>query len=236
MWSQTESFAQRLPEDSLKKAVQPQMDADHHRWVLEMGEGEVPTVCLPESGCKLFAIENPDFQKPGNQSARFELYSFVMDPLSPNDPLHVLLGKARPVEPRSNFTQNVLREIRQTPQALSLWERVRVWLGEWGMPRMAFAGAVAALVVTAWAMFAWQRPDPQTPMVAVQPTVVPRTPTVVHTALHEVSASMILAATAEVSVAPVSTVVEEKRDPMEVLFVQQDTSALSDTELALLVY
>ena len=39
-----------------------------------------------------------------------------MEPLSPQDPIKHLLAQAREVEVRPNFTQNVLRAARQTPQ------------------------------------------------------------------------------------------------------------------------
>jgi hypothetical protein len=39
-----------------------------------------------------------------------------MEPFSPQDPLTKLLAQARKIEARSNFTQNVVRAARQTPQ------------------------------------------------------------------------------------------------------------------------
>src|SRR6187397_1085298 len=100
------------------------------------------------------------------------LDSFVMDPLSTNDPLHTLLGKARPVEPRPNFTQNVLRAIRQVPQSLTLRERIEAWLAGLSMPRVAFAGAVAALVVAFFAVMALQKsPSPAPVVVEHQPVL-----------------------------------------------------------------
>jgi anti-sigma-K factor RskA len=161
-----------------------------------------------------------------------------MDPLSPNDPLHTLLGKARPVEPRSNFTQNVLRAVRQVPQTEGVWERIMGWLGGWGAPRMAFASVAAVAVVTALVVFSLQNSTPETLVVEAQPS----TSTVLHQqpllqpALHEVSKSMILAATSEITSAPAAVVEQADLDAMGVLYVQGDTSALSDTELALLVY
>ncbi len=73
-----------------------------------------------------------------------------MEPLSPNDPLWKLLGKARPVEPRSNFLPNVLREVRNTPQQTSWWSRVSEDFSAWlaGLQRPALM-AMAAFVMTA---------------------------------------------------------------------------------------
>ena len=75
-----------------------------------------------------------------------------MEPLDPNDSLWKLLGKARPVDPRPNFTQNVLRAARQTPQSRGWWAKVSEWLQDSpsALPRMAVGAAVAvamALVV-----------------------------------------------------------------------------------------
>jgi len=50
-----------------------------------------------------------------------------MEPLTPNDPLWDLLGKAKPAEPRANFVQNVVREARQTPQEHGLWAKIKGW-------------------------------------------------------------------------------------------------------------
>jgi hypothetical protein len=162
-----------------------------------------------------------------------------MEPLSPNDPLHTLLGKVRPVEPRPDFTQNVMRAIRQVPQSVGFWERVQAWLGEWTMPRMALAGAAVALIVGGLVIFATQN-DGQSPVVAqqVQAPVVQaqqQQQVPVQSPIYHVSAAMILAATAEVTPAAASAAEMEDVSPMGLL-VQEDSSALTDSELALLVY
>ena len=164
-----------------------------------------------------------------------------MEPLSPNDPLHTLLGRARPVDPRPDFTQNVMRAIRQAPQSVGLWERVQEWLGEWTMPRMALAGAAAALIVGGLVIFATQQHDGQSPVVAqqVQAPVVQaqqQQSLPVQSPIYHVSAAMILAATAEVAPTVAASAAEpEDVSPMGLL-VQEDSSALTDSELALLVY
>ena len=48
-----------------------------------------------------------------------------MEPFTPDDPLWKLMGNARPVVPRPNFTQNVLRAARLEPQVTG-WRR-RLW-------------------------------------------------------------------------------------------------------------
>jgi hypothetical protein len=47
-----------------------------------------------------------------------------MEPLSPHDPIQKLLAQGREVKVRPNFTQNVLRQARNTPQN-------RGWLAGW---------------------------------------------------------------------------------------------------------
>ncbi|HCN31409.1 MAG TPA: hypothetical protein DIT64_22440 [Verrucomicrobiales bacterium] len=76
-----------------------------------------------------------------------------MDPLNPNDPLWKLLGKARPVKARPNFTQNVLRAARQTPQEHGWLAALRAW---WSGGEKAPAGliwAAAAVVLAALVVF-----------------------------------------------------------------------------------
>jgi hypothetical protein len=67
-----------------------------------------------------------------------------MEPFSPQDPLSKLLGQARPVEPRPNFTQNVLRAVRQLPQRMTLRERLAEWCASLSRPALAGACAVVA--------------------------------------------------------------------------------------------
>jgi hypothetical protein len=156
-----------------------------------------------------------------------------MEPLSPNDPLFNLLGKARPVEPRPNFTQNVMRAIRQAPQSLGLGERVSAWFRELTMPRLALAGA-AVIAFGMVAVAALQKPVNEAPAVAQQTPAPVMQPAAAQPAIYHVSATMILAATAEAAPAPPPPV--DDMDPMGLLLVRQDTSALTDSELALLVY
>lgn len=165
-----------------------------------------------------------------------------MEPLSPQDPLHALLGKARPVEPRPNFTQNVMREIRQTPRSEGVWERLRAWCGGFATPRFALPAAALAVVIAGVALRTLRQADTDSPVVAQSASQAKAARQTASPLLHEVSASMILAATAETT--PVIPTVEqtapvmdmEDMDPMGLLAVQKDASALSDSELALLVY
>lgn len=156
-----------------------------------------------------------------------------MDPLSNNDPLHTLLGKARPVEPRTDFTQNVMRAIRQVPQSQGLWVRVQEWFGSLSMPRLALAGAAALAVVLT--VIALQQPVEQVPVVVEETVPVPAAAAQPH--LPAVVDEMLLSAT-ETPVVTSAAVPPDfgDMDPMGILLVQEDTSALTNSEIALLLY
>lgn len=93
-----------------------------------------------------------------------------MDPLTPNDPLWKLLGQSRQVEVRPNFTQNVLRAARQTPQERGWFARLRVWATAPERPGLAWA--VAAAVALAAGLVLMQ-PTGSAPEVVQQPAEVP---------------------------------------------------------------
>ena len=69
-----------------------------------------------------------------------------MEPLTPNDPLWDLLGKAKPVVPRANFVQNVVREARQTPQEHGLLAKLKGWWQDSISPSPALTWAASAAV------------------------------------------------------------------------------------------
>jgi hypothetical protein len=80
-----------------------------------------------------------------------EVTSLNMEPLTPNDPLWDLLGKAKPAEPRANFVQNVVREARQTPQEHGLWAKIKGWWLDSVSPSPTLtwaAGAAICIMVT----------------------------------------------------------------------------------------
>ena len=150
-----------------------------------------------------------------------------MEPLSPEDPLHTLLGKARTVEPRPNFTQNVMRAVRQVPQEQGGWRRVQEWLTGFVPPRMAYAAAAVALAALAAVAFL-QSPS-RTGRVTVAQTPVKQATT-------PVPMQVVPLATAE---DPLDSAVASELDSVDalsVLLAQQDTSALTDNEIALLLY
>jgi hypothetical protein len=140
-----------------------------------------------------------------------------MEPFTPEDPLWKLMGKARPVVPRSNFTQNVVRAARQEPQGLGLAARLREWCAGW-QPRLA--GGVAALALALIAGVVVLRhsgPAPVEVAVNSAPAVI-------------ADADMAVIADDNVT-APLDSL-----DHMDALVAMEDTSALTDTELQFLLY
>ncbi len=69
-----------------------------------------------------------------------------MEPLTPNDPLWNLLGKSKSVELRSNFSQNVVRAARQTPQEHGLFFILKGWWQDREFSHAPLAWAVAAVI------------------------------------------------------------------------------------------
>lgn len=147
-----------------------------------------------------------------------------MEPLSPDDPLHSLLGKARTVEPRPNFTQDVMRAVRQVQQEQSGWRRVQEWFTGFVPPRMAYAAAAVALAAAVAAVFIQHSSRTGEVTVAQTPLKQATTP------------APVPATTAE---DPLDSAVASELDSVDalsVLLAQQDTSALTDSEIALLLY
>jgi len=145
-----------------------------------------------------------------------------MEPLSPNDPLWKLLGKARPVEPRSNFLPNVLREVRNTPQQTSWWSRVSENFSAWlaGLQRPALM-AMAAFVIVALLVTLLDRPVPETsPDVSVSNM----------TALQPLADEEMALIADDLSLPTAGL------DHMEALVAMEDTSSLTDNEIAFLLY
>jgi len=150
-----------------------------------------------------------------------------MEPFSPNDPLHQLLGKSRPVKVRTDFTQNVLRAIRQEPQREGLWLRLQDWLAAAPF-RPGHALAAAAILLFAGVGIFVSQPESgngQADVVQTAPVSIPLAPDAAapspqdETSLESVVASDL-----------------DSMDQLSVLLAQQDTSALTDSEIAVLLY
>ena len=135
-----------------------------------------------------------------------------MEPLSPNDPLWKLMSKARPVVLRPNFTQNVMRAIRQEAQTTSGWAGVLEWLVVWQRSLMG-AAAVAALAVLASVTLYPSKPSASIEVASIIPDAE-------------------MAAIADVDV----SVPLDGLDHMDALVAMQDTSSLSDRDLQFLLY
>ena len=151
-----------------------------------------------------------------------------MEPLSPNDPVLRLLRSGKDVEPRPNFTQNVLRAVRLLPQEAGMRERLAEWFSGPLLPRLAAFGAAAVLVLGTAFFLNFPQQDPSGPVAA---TLRREAPPLSAPVVDE----MLLSATEE----PVVTMIAGERDdmdPLGVLLVHEDTSALTVAELALLLY
>lgn len=156
-----------------------------------------------------------------------------MEPLSPRDPLYTLLGRVRPVEPRPHFTQDVMRAVRQTPQRQTLWERMGKFFELFTSHPVACATAGAA-VVALLGIISW--PESVTPS-----TVTAANPAVSQAHLPAVVDEMLFSVTENTETSGAETAGNlsshySEMDPMGLLLVQEDTSALTDSEIALLVY
>ena len=151
-----------------------------------------------------------------------------MEPFDPKDPLWNLLGKSRPVEPRPNFTQNVLRAARQTSQDHGWRARVSGWFADHpsAFPRLA-AGAAAAVVLTLGVMSWLPVSGPPGGLVG---NTSPSAKTVEAPA-QQASA----VAAAEIPLVAVETQLENI-DQVSALLALEDTSSLTDSEIGFLLY
>lgn len=139
-----------------------------------------------------------------------------MEPFSPQDPLTKLLAQARKIEARSNFTQNVVRAARQTPQDRGWLAAVRAWWEEtgWFAPqaKWSFASAVTLMAVVALALLQ-TRSD--------------TTPQVVEKAVASV---------AELPLLPAAETPWETAYQTEALLAVEDTTQFTDSEIGFLLY
>jgi hypothetical protein len=146
-----------------------------------------------------------------------------MEPLTPQDPLWKLLGRARPVEPRGDFTQNVIRAARQTPQERGAWSVIKAWFScgtASPLPRLAFAGAaVMALVFTAVSL--------------LQPGSGGNTAKAL---AHSPAAFEVVDADDLALEEPTVEQEWQSADQMAELLAVEDTSMLTDREIAMLLY
>ena len=125
------------------------------------------------------------------------------------------MGKARPVVPRPNFTQNVMRAIRQEAQTSSPWQRLADWLVAWQRP---VAGLTAAVIMLTGVAVLLNHGDQHSQVVVASvPAIISDTE---------------MATLADVDV----SVPLDGLDHMDALVAMQDTTALTDTEIQFLLY
>lgn len=139
-----------------------------------------------------------------------------MEPFSPQDPVSKLLGQARPVEPRPNFTQNVLRAVRQSPQRMSLRERLAEWCASFSRPALAGVCSVAVAVLLAFQTVRQGTPVSDSPRLEV--------------------ASFITATEDALSTDAYLATTLDDMNQLSTLLAQNDAQAMTDTEVAMLVY
>lgn len=137
-----------------------------------------------------------------------------MEPLEPNDPLWNLLGRSRPVEPRGNFAQNVVRAARQTPQDRGLWARLKTFFENSLLlsPRFAVVSACALAICLGVFLLPSEKSTVTSSLVATQPAPVEGLPLVMPEAPFE------------------------SMDEVSALLALEDTSSLSDSQIHFLLY
>lgn len=143
-----------------------------------------------------------------------------MDPLTPNDPLWKVLGQAKSVEPRPNFTQNVVRLARQTPQERGLWARIKGWWLESDSARIGLTWTTVAAVVAISALAVYQ-PNAE----SISMKNLASTPAV-ESVSHEADYPMI----------PEFETEWQNLEQVGDLLAVHDTSLLTDSEINLLLY
>jgi hypothetical protein len=149
---------------------------------------------------------------------------FEMDPLTPNDPLWKLLGKSREVRVRDDFARDVARAARSLPRergwlarAAGAWRALTEWLAPGHLPR--FAAAAAVLLLAALAVWSALQPGGEGGVIAPQLATAQEVP--------------------PAEEAPLIADVEihlESMDYVDALLALEDTSQLSDQEIAYLLY
>ncbi len=161
-----------------------------------------------------------------------------MEPLDPNDPLSKLLDQARSIEPRGNFTQNVLREARQTPQDRGWLASVRSWLTDTpaAVPAFRLAAMTAILTIVAVAWWKQESAVSSAPSVA---EVIPEPPAPVQSMAAKSSPVEIVDSESLLEESPLVPEVEtqwQNLDHLDALLAVEDTSMLSDSQIAFILY
>ncbi len=143
-----------------------------------------------------------------------------MEPLSPNDPLWNVLGQAKPVKPRPNFVQNVVREARLTPQEHGWLASLKIWWQERESVSGSLAWAAAVVLLVAGVTALWQTAS-EGPSVIQQERV-----SLTHD--HVLSEEELFLSSFEREL--------KKLQAESELVAVQDTSELTATEIRMLLY
>ncbi|MBL9129742.1 MAG: hypothetical protein JNG86_00985 [Verrucomicrobiaceae bacterium] len=139
-----------------------------------------------------------------------------MEPFSPQDPIQKLLAQAREVEVRSNFTQNVVRAARQTPQERGWLAGLRAW---WQESSLAGSLTLAGGAVAAMALaFVVMQPAEQPGTLAVTPPAED------------------LSVVSDMPLLPETEAPWDSSLQTESLLAVEDTSLLTDSEISFLLY
>ena len=143
-----------------------------------------------------------------------------MEPFSPQDPIRKLLDQSREVSARPNFTQNVVRAARQTPQERGWLAGLRAWWSENpAKGGLALASGAAVAVMLA---FAWMPSQPvDGPSVAASPAPVQ---------VEDLSF------VDEMPLLPTAEAAWQGSMETESLLAVEDTSLLTDSDISYLLY
>lgn len=150
-----------------------------------------------------------------------------MNPLEPHDPLWKLLGQSRKVDARPNFVQNVVREARNTPQQRGWLAGLKAWWAdsEAVLPAGRLIALAAVVVLAGMAWLTTNEPA------LTEPTVVAGPVTVL-----SASEGMESAVPTDAPLVPEVETQLQSLDDLDALLALEDTSGLSDREIAYLLY
>ncbi|SKA99272.1 hypothetical protein SAMN02745166_02889 [Prosthecobacter debontii] len=166
-----------------------------------------------------------------------------MEPLSPNDPLWKVLGQTKRVEVRPNFTQNVVRMARQTPQDRGWLARLKSWWQEKQEVGTAatwtWAAAAAAIALTASAVLftpAASEESSANLAAVTNPAPVPISRAEIASVEKAEPASTVATAEVDFPLMPGFETEWQNLEQMGDLLAVHDTSLLTDSEINLLFY
>ncbi|MEN3943193.1 hypothetical protein WJU23_17980 [Prosthecobacter sp. SYSU 5D2] len=150
-----------------------------------------------------------------------------MEPLTPNDPLWKVLGQAKTVEPRPNFTQNMVRLARQTPQERGWMARLKGWWQERDPVPAGLAWAAVAALALGAAAVVYQ---PEEGGTSPQMVIIAPVPETMETPFEVASTEM------DFPLIPEFETEWKNLEQVGDLLAVHDTSLLTDSEINILLY